>query len=215
MAGIGFVVRKLIKKDNLTGLFGGYLYSTLITAGPWLFTILALGSITIFGQEFSTLKEIEVFRLCIIYNFSFSLVFSGPFAIIVTRYIADKIFLKDVHEIPGVLIGSLGFSYLIQFPLVYFFYFHHIDLPMEIRLAAFSNFFLISGIWLASVFLTALKDYTTISLTFGLGMVTCLLAALFLGDSYAQIGIFWGFNIGWGVILFTLISRILAEYQGE
>ena len=212
MAGIGFVIRKLIKKDNLTGLFGGYLFSTLITAGPWIFTIIALGSITVFGQSFSTLEEIEIVRLCIIYNFSFSLVFSGPLTIIVTRYIADKIYVKDVHEIPGVLIGALGFSYFIQFPLAFAFYFLFIDLPLEIKLAAFSNYFLISGIWLASVFLTALKDYATISITFALGMLTCIFAAMFLGENYSQPGIFWGFNLGWGAILFILIAKIFAEY---
>jgi len=212
MAGIGFVVRKLIKKDNLTGLFSGYLFSTLITAGPWLFTILALGSITLFGQKVSTLKEIEVFRLCIIYNFSISLVFSGPLTIIVTRYIADKVYEKDVHEVPGVLIGSLGFSYLIQIPLVYAFYFHYIDLPLEIKLASFANYFLISGIWLASVFLSALKDYTGISITFAVGMILSILASFFLGKFYSQVGIFWGFNIGLGTIVFILIPKILAEY---
>ena len=212
MAGIGFVVRKLVQKDNLTGLFSGYLFSTLITAGPWLFTIFALGTITLFGQNFSTLKEIENFRLCIIYNFSASLVFSGPLTIIVTRYIADKIYVKDVHEVPGVLIGSLGFLYLIQIPLVYAFYFHYIDLPLEIKLASFSNYFLISGIWLASVFLTALKDYTGISITFGIGMTLGILSSFFLGKAYSQVGIFWGFNIGMGAILFILIPRILAEY---
>ena len=107
MAGIGFVIRKLVRKDNLTGLFTGFLFSTIITAGPWLFTILALGSITLFGQNFSTLDEINDFRLCIIYNFSGSLVFSGPLTIIVTRFIADKIYMKDVHEVPGVLVGAL------------------------------------------------------------------------------------------------------------
>lgn len=212
MAGIGFVVRKLIKKDNLTGLFSGYLFSTLITAGPWLFTILALGSITLFGQNFSTLKEIEVFRLCIIYNFSTSLVFSGPITIIVTRYIADKIYEKDVHEVPGVLIGSLGLSYFIQIPLVYLFYFHYIDLSLEIKLASFSNYFLISGIWLGSVFLSALKDYTGISVTFAIGMILAIIASFFLGKFYSQVGMFWGFNIGLGGILFILIPKILAEY---
>ena len=212
MAGIGFVVRKLVKKDNLTGLFSGYLFSIIITAGPWLFTILALGSITLFGKNFSTLAEINDFRLCIIYNFSSSLVFSGPLTIIVTRFIADKIYGKDVHEVPGVLIGSLGLSYFLQLPLVVGFYFYYIDLPLEIKLAAFSNYFLISGIWMTTVFMTALKDYNSISMTFAVGMITGIVSAFLLGKAFSQTGLFWGFNIGLGAILFSLMARILAEY---
>jgi uncharacterized membrane protein len=212
MAGIGFVVRKLVKKDNLTGLFTGYLFSTIITAGPWLFTILALGSITLFGQNFSTLEEINDFRLCIIYNFSCSLVFSGPLTIIVTRFIADKIYMKDVHEVPGVLIGALGLSFFLQLPLVVGFYFYYIDLPLEIKLAAFSNYFLISGIWMTTVFMTALKDYNSISITFAVGMITGIASAFFLGKAFSQTGLFWGFNLGLGTILFSLIARVLAEY---
>jgi len=212
MAGIGFVVRKLVKKDNLTGLFSGYLFSTIITAGPWLFTILALGSITLFGQNFSTLAEINDFRLCIIYNFSCSLVFSGPLTIIVTRFIADKIFVKDVHEVPGVLIGALALSFFLQLPLVAWFYYFYIDLPLEIKFAAFSNYFLINGIWMATVFMTALKDYNSISMTFAIGMLIGIASAFFLGKAFAQTGLFWGFNIGIGTILFSLIARVLAEY---
>ena len=212
MAGIGFAVRKLVQKDNLTGLFSGYLFSALITTGPWLFTIFALGSIALFGKNFSSPAEIDIFRLSIIYNFSCSLVFSGPLGIIVTRYISDKIYLKDVKEVPGVLVGSLGISFFLQLPFVLIFYFQYIDLPLEIRLASIVNYFLISGIWLVSVFLSALKDYAAISATFAIGMIAGLFGALYLGEIYSQAGIFWGFNTGLGVILFSLIARILAEY---
>ena len=70
MAGIGFGLRRLIHQGNLSGLFGGYLFSALITAGPWLFTILSLGSIVLFGNQLLSPDELSRFRLVIIYNFS-------------------------------------------------------------------------------------------------------------------------------------------------
>ncbi len=211
MAGIGFGLRRLIQQGNLSGLFGGYLFSALITAGPWLFTILSLGSIVLFGSQLLSPDELSRFRLVIIYNFSLSLVLSGPLTIVVTRYISDKVYQRDIREIPGILIGSLGFLLLVQLPFVLYFYTGYLTLPLDLGLAAAANYILISGIWLVSVFLSALKDYATISLNFALGMALGVVLGVNMGDSHSVPGALTGFNIGLGFILFSLIARVLVE----
>jgi len=211
VAGIGFGLRRLIHRGDLSGLFGGYLFSALITAGPWLFTILALGSIVLFGNQLLSPDELARFRLVIIYNFSLSLVLSGPLTIVVTRYISDKVYQRDILEIPGILIGSLTFLLLVQLPFVLYFYLMYLTLPLELALAATANYLLISGIWLVSVFLSALKDYATISLNFALGMVLGVILGVRLGDAYSVPGTLTGFNIGLGFILFALIARVMVE----
>ena len=211
MAGIGFLLRKLINKDDLTSIVCGYLFSTLITTGPWLFTILALGGIAIFGEQLTSQNQMSVFRLIIIYNFSFSLVIAGPITMVVTRYISDKIYQRDITEIPSVLFGSLSLLFTIQIPLVYYFYFQYLNLNTNLALAGFFNYFLISGIWLVSVFLSTLKNYGFISMIFALGMLIAVLASLFLGKSFSQLGILGGFNLGLGFILFSFLSWVLVE----
>ncbi|UCD11483.1 MAG: exopolysaccharide Pel transporter PelG [Nitrospinaceae bacterium] len=211
MAGIGFGLRRLIHQGNLSGLFGGYLFSALITAGPWLFTILSLGSIVLFGNQLLSPDELSRFRLVIIYNFSLSLVLSGPLTIVVTRYISDKVYQRDIREIPGILMGSLGFLLVVQLPFVLYFYLSHLTLPLEISLAATANYLLISAIWLVSVFLSALKDYATISLNFALGMALGVLLGVHFGDTHSVSGALTGFNIGLGFILFSLIARVMVE----
>lgn len=218
MAGIGFLIQKLVKKDDLTSIFCGYLISSLITTGPWLFTILALGGIAIFGAQYASLDQMAVIRLIIIYNFSFSLVIAGPVTMVVTRYISDKIYQKDIKEIPCVLLGSLSFLFIVQVPLVYYFYFHYLDVEFNIALAGFFNYFLISGIWLVSVFLSTLKKYGIVSFIFALGMVIAVLAAIFLAKEYSQLGVLGGFNIGLGFILFSFLAWIFTEipyYDGH
>jgi uncharacterized membrane protein len=211
MAGIGFGIRKLIHQDNLTGVFTGYLFSALITAGPWLFTILALGSIVLFGDTLMGPDELTLFRLTMIYNFSLSLVISGPLTIVVTRYISDKVYMRDIRELPGILIGSWAFLLIVQLPFVLYFYLQYLNLPLELSLAAAANYLLISGIWLVSVFLSALKDYATISLNFVIGMALGVILAVNLGEHYSVPGILWGFNIGLGYIKFSLIARVMIE----
>src|SRR5262249_61628017 len=80
------------------------------------------------------------------------------------------------------------------------------------RLAALVNFFLVAGIWIACVFLTALKDYWAITISFGLGMAIALAGSAWLAPSYSVAGMLAGFSAGLAVVLFALIAKILAEY---
>ncbi len=49
MAGIGFVLRKLYYRDNLTSLLRACAHSAFASTGPWLFTVLSLAVISYLG----------------------------------------------------------------------------------------------------------------------------------------------------------------------
>ena len=42
MAGIGFELRKLLRRDSLLGLLQAYTYAGLISSGPWVLSILGI-----------------------------------------------------------------------------------------------------------------------------------------------------------------------------
>ena len=42
MAGIGFELRKLLKKDSLLGLVQAYAYAGVIGSGPWVLSIVGM-----------------------------------------------------------------------------------------------------------------------------------------------------------------------------
>lgn len=215
MAGIGFVLRNLTTKDNLIGLLSGFGYSALVATGPWLFTILALTGIVALGSYFTTFEQQITFRIAIIYNFSFSLVISGPIIMVLTRYISDLIFLKEVEKAPGALLGGLMLLYAVQFPLAFMFYFFYVDLEFMTALSAFINYFLINGVWLVTIFVTALKDYKTVTRIFFIGMAFGGVSNPFLAKDLGVVGMFFGFNAGLTIILFGIIARIFAEYPYE
>ena len=211
MAGIGFEIRKLIREENIASVFCGYFISALITSGPWIFTIMALGGIAIYGEALASREQLALFRSIIIYNFSFSLVLGGPILMVITRYVSDKFYQKDIQSIPGVLLGSLGLLFISQGPFVALLYFNFLDLELSMAVAAIANYFLISGIWLVSVFLSTLKKYGIISGIFAFGMFAGGSAAIVLGGIASQTGILWGFNIGLGIIFYAFIGRVLLE----
>lgn len=213
MAGIGFVLRKLMDKDDLLGLVSAHMHSALVTTGPWLITIFAIGAISVYGAHAYTFKYFLDFHVILIYNFGFSLIFCTPFSMVATRHLADAIFKKNVTGSIGMMISSYTLLTLMQLPIVAWFYFVYVDLPLSLKLLAFANYFLISSVWMIHAFLTALKDFMTVTRAFVIGMAIGFVVAAYLKADYRDAGMLLGFNVGMGIIFFMLLGEVLSEYN--
>lgn len=210
MAGIGFELNKMARRDDLMGIAGAYLHSLFAIAGPWLFTVVALAFTTyLYGG--SNNIELLNFRGVIVYNFSFSLALSAPVYFIMTRYLADQIHVKNVTSTPTVMLESMIMVFGFNMVLAIFFYGFYFNMPIELRLAGFANMFLIAAVWLLSVYLTALKDFSSVTWTFIIGMVIAVIAAEYL-MKYGAAGMVAGYDIGLSIIVFMLAGRIFSEY---
>lgn len=211
MAGIGFTLRKLARRDDLMGPVSGLAYAAFVTSGPWIITVAAIAAINLLAARDSAGQELMLVRTLIIYNFAFSLALTGPFTAVATRFLSDQIFARDARPAPAALFAALAGSSLIQAPFVMALYLFVADISAPLAVLAIFNYFTVSAIWCAAVFLSALKDYRTVALAFVAGMIgAVILADRLLGEG--AIGIFGGFAAGCALTLFILIARILAEY---
>ncbi len=211
MAGIGFELNRLATRNDIMGIVGAYFHSAMATAGPWVFTVIALAIITyLYGGEGDNL-ELMNFRGVIVYNFSFTLVISASIFLVLTRHLADQIHVKDVTATPTVMLESLLILYLLHLPVGLFFYGYYFEMSVGLLLTGFANMFLIGSTWLLAVFLTALKDYIAVTWAFLIGMIIAIVAAWSL-DHHGAAGMLTGFNIGLVIIVFWLCARIFAEY---
>ncbi|MEI8633495.1 exopolysaccharide Pel transporter PelG [Vibrio sp. PP-XX7] len=78
MAGIGFEIRKILKKDSLLSLFEAYGYAGIIGSGPWLLSILALMSIGFISLGVVLPKVLIVqFLISVTYMMAGSLILTG------------------------------------------------------------------------------------------------------------------------------------------
>lgn len=212
MAGIGFALRKLARRDDLLGILQGYAHSAFITSGPWMFTILALAAINLIGADLVGVEELTRFRVVIIYNFCFSAVLTGPLVLVATRYLADAIYARQVDVAPGMLLAALGLAYGASALTAGPFYLLFSGLPGTMMVGGLANFLLVGGIWVVSIFLSALKDYVAVTVAFAAGMAIGLVAAVMLGVWAGPAGMVLGFSFGLAVIQFGLIARVFAEY---
>jgi uncharacterized membrane protein len=212
MAGIGFELRKLLRQDDLLGIVRGYGHSALTATGPWLLTIVMLGAIVFLGSPYAPPRVLAEFRLIVIYNFAFSLVLAGPAVMVATRYLADAIFVKQVEDVTALLLGYLTLLLVVSAPLVVPFYFFWADIDDTLALISTVNFFTITAIWIASTFLTALKDYASVTRAFLLGTVFAIGSVAVLARIGSAAAMMSGFTAGLALILFLVLARIYAEY---
>jgi uncharacterized membrane protein len=211
MAGIGFELRKLARRDDLMGVVASFAHASVVSTGPWIMTVMALGAIDIIGASWLDQEELKVFRIIVIYNFGFSLVFSGPLMMIATRYLADRIYEKKVMETPGMLVG--GFIVLLaQLPLVGWFYGFYAALDPAVRMAAIANYFVISFIWYVGVFLSALRDFRSITIGFAVGMSAAFGLSVLLGERWGAAGMLTGFSLGLALLLSLQAARVFVEF---
>ncbi|ACB32298.1 putative transmembrane protein [Leptothrix cholodnii SP-6] len=210
MAGIGFELRRLLKRDSYAGLFQAYTYAGIISSGPWVLSIMAILFIGVLsGLVVSPAGQISEFQVAVTWLVMLSLILTGPIQLSFTRWIADRLFEhKDALIAPnfvGVLLvvvlasGVLGQALVPPlFP----------DQSNLFRATFSCALVVLSCIWVATIFLSGLKQYKTIVAMFALGYGLTVVAALALRH-YGLEGLLMGFLIGQCVLLGGMLVLIL------
>jgi uncharacterized membrane protein len=215
MAGIGFELRRLVRADRLSANLRGLAYATAVSSGPWLFTCLALVGVWSVGSQVLDADLLRRFSILITYNFSFSLLISGPLVLVVTRCLADAIHAMDVRGVSALFLGALAVLFALTALFGVGLYGHTLELGGLERAAALVGLMLTSGIWLVTTFMSALKSYGVISATFATGMAAAVAGAALLAPDYGSVGLLAGFNLGLAIIFFSLVARVMAEFPGS
>ncbi|MDJ0840042.1 MAG: exopolysaccharide Pel transporter PelG [Acidobacteriota bacterium] len=211
MAGTGSHLRKLTQPD----IFEGNLGAAFAASGPWIVTILCLSVSSLIPNHLLDFPTVSRFRLIMIYNFCFSLVFCGPLLLVLNRCPGDKTSVMKRKGSFNTFLGSLLTILLTQAPIAGLFYWLVADTEPLIKLAAFVNYFAVCTLWPATVFLSTVKTYREITRTFLAGLTVSL--GLTLPAAYAgtTTGMLMGFSLGLLIVVFTAIAHILAEYSGQ
>lgn len=213
MAGIGFTLRRLTQRDDLLGIVTGYGHSLFVAAGPWLVTVGALVGINLILGRTVGVEAHRLFGSILIYNFSASLVVTGPIVLVATRYLADRVFEKRLESATGLLVTSIILGTAPGLLVAIPFYTLLCDMPALTAAIAIANYAVISGVWVTALFLSALKAYVRVTVAFCVGMAAAFAAAAWLGPRFGADGALGGFTIGLAVTLVAILATVLSEYR--
>ncbi len=216
MAGIGFELKKILSKKRLMSIIKAYSYSTAISSGPWLISILSILIAGYIARSFIHNEEtITQFQVTVTYLIALSLIFTGFFQLAFTRYIADRIFEKKEDKILPNLMGAIfinmvaGFLLILPFSLMFL---KSAGILFSILFAF--TFALFCGIWIANVVLSGLKNYKFIIYSFFFAYVIILIMVFFLAR-YGLDAMLGAFFSGHAFLFFMLVGLILKKYPSD
>jgi polysaccharide biosynthesis protein PelG len=222
MAGIGFELRELLRRDSLWGLVRAYAYAGLISSGPWVLSILGVMGIGVLSVGPVPATEVRQFLVSVTYLMAGSLILTGALQLTFTRFIADRLFDKQERSVLPNLMGALtlsvggagvlgGLVVFIPWPaalpwtlgggIVY-------RLLMVVTLAA------LSACWITVVLLSGLKEYRRVMAAFLLGYLISFGGALALRP-WGLSGLLGGFLAGQVVLLFVMLGLVAVRYPSD
>jgi uncharacterized membrane protein len=175
-------------------------------------SIIAILAIAHFGRDVLSTATVQ-FQVVVTYLIAFSLILAGPLQLLFARYASDCVHLKRPQAVVPNLLGALILMLVIAaavgaalLPI----------LPGSIVVRAWlvGAFATVCAIWLATVFVSAIKAPLRILVAFFVGYSVSAVAAIAL-QSLGLEGLLAGFTLGQGVLLFLLLAPLSRDYAGN
>jgi uncharacterized membrane protein len=212
VAGIGFILRRVVTDTGPAAAVKGYLAAAIVAAGPWLLSVATMATFGVISAQTLQGSQKDVLFGAILYAYAFSLICIGPVQLVFTRYVADQEYLGRREALGSafclVLMTTLGVLFI---PAALFV----IALPglsLLFKLSMLALFVGSAGTWLALTFLSAAKDYGLIVSAFGSGYAVGLIGAMIAGPALGAAGYLAAFTVGQMMVFGILIAGVLAEF---
>ncbi|MBW2618293.1 MAG: exopolysaccharide Pel transporter PelG [Deltaproteobacteria bacterium] len=212
MAGIGFELRKLLRKETFISEVQAYLYSMVISSGPWLLSVFCLAALGVYFSRRLETTDQMLFRATIVYCYAFSLIVTGPIQLVASRFLSDRLYAKETQGTLPAFITSLALIFPLQAGLAWWFL-TGVEAGLAYKILAGVLYLTISGVWLGMVFLSVAKDYHSIVAAFIGGSCLSLLASIWLGRLMGLNGLMAGFLAGQALIFLILTYRMVVESE--
>lgn len=212
MAGIGFKLQKIISEQHLQGSAGAYMASAAVSTGPWI--LMALGITFLAGGQLwlgSGTSNAD-FRVLATHAFAFSQIIAGSVQLVVTRYLADRLYEEDDDALFPVWTSSSLLCILLCVGVG----FGGAKLAglSDLNILQYSLLLGLLGLlWNSASFLSMLRDYNRVLLAYFLGALCCIGAAITRPLQNELNWILGGLCLGIGITVLLIVTRILAEFK--
>ncbi len=203
MAGIGFELKRLFAKRGIFESVKAFGYATVVCAGPMLLgVLLLLGLMGLCSVSGVPVYNRELLICMITYTLLASIMATAFFSMVVTRYAADMMY-EENHQ--AVLPSFWGSSVIMMIPgsILYgiFLFFSGATFLQQFLCFIFFNELII--VWNAMSYLSAIKDYRSISVSF----LTSILSIFMIGFILLKCGLpaieslLCAVTVGYGIMM--------------
>ncbi|SFP52583.1 Uncharacterized membrane protein [Butyrivibrio proteoclasticus] len=203
MAGIGFELKKLFRATGVLSMLKAYGYTGMITAGPMLLGVVFLLSINYIGKVAGLIEADRDLLVCMItYCLIASMILNSIFSMVMTRYVADLLYdgkesdvLPSLEGILGIMMPAGGVLWIV------FLCFSGLDFLLSVL--NFILFMELTAAWTQMNYLTAVKDYKGILLSYIYAIIFAVLTAFF-GCAFLGVSIYilmLSVSVGYGVMI--------------
>ncbi len=203
MAGIGFELKKLFNKKGVFNTAKAYGYAAVICAGPMLLGVILLLGIMALCSLFGVGTHTRELLICMItYTLLASVTISSFFSMVVTRYVADMLFEEKNHAVLPAFWGSSCIMMAVG-SVLYGIFLVFSGATLVQGIFCFTLFNELILVWNAMSFLSAIKDYKGIFLSFLASVaVSIILGALLLWLKFPVVeSLLFAVSVGYGVML--------------
>ncbi|MCW5802541.1 MAG: exopolysaccharide Pel transporter PelG [Deltaproteobacteria bacterium] len=106
MAGIGWRLERMLERDTLASTAQAYLVGVAVTCAPWLLTTAVLVTLRTLSRG-AGLADFGQVELRITLSYAATLVLSAPIHVVVSRYVADRLYEKRLELVARPLAATL------------------------------------------------------------------------------------------------------------
>jgi uncharacterized membrane protein len=208
VAGVGFSLKKLALDRSIGGALRYYGTAGMISSGPWLISICTLLFVGLLGKTLvPDPAVITRFQVSVTWLFAFSLLFTAPITLYLTRFTSDLLYKKRDDYVLPVLTGAMAVTGGVALLACVGISFPFADTSLLVQVLLATGFILLCEIWLAVVVLTGLQEHTQVTRCFALGYGSTFAGTVALGR-YGDAGLMAAFVLGHGVLLGTAMHAI-------
>lgn len=212
MAGIGFRLQKLISQQKFSSSTRAYLASAAVSTGPWV--LMAMGVTFLAGGQLWAGSDSpnREFRVLATHAFAFSQIIAGAIQLVVTRYLADRLYEEDDDALFPSWTSSSLLCALFCMPI-------GLLAAWNAQLSSLQMILyglllaLLGVLWNTAGFLSTLRDYSHVLLAYTLGAATCIAMAMIAPTDQMTSWALAGLCLGIGITLTLLLLRLFAEFS--
>jgi len=215
MAGIGFELKKIFVNNTISSSIKGFSYAIFTTSGPMIINLLMLSIIgRVLIKAGASLEQRELFYASMTYSYIFSLLNVSGIIMIISRYVSDKLYIEETKDILASLLGSIAICVATGGVYGFIFYVNS-PLPFVFKLLSYLIFIELSVINILMVYVSAVKNYKKVALSFCLGLVITTVMAMFLKSLQVEIltAMLIGVAVGFFVNILVLLIIIKSFFQ--